>query len=139
MRSFRIPKQRLPDHLKHLRQGPSGRSNPDSTLGTPERTHHVVGAPATGGSDRLSELLPLILRAMVDERGDHPPEEPMVVRQAEILAALAPYHRPKSRFEGLMMRKLVGEGYLKPRGARDKSGLSDAYEITQKGKNLLAG
>lgn len=64
-------------------------------------------------------------------------EPPVLVGQPEMFAALAPYYRPKSRFEGLMMRKLVGEGYLKPRGARDKSGFSDVYEVTPKGEKLL--
>ncbi|MFB9991475.1 hypothetical protein ACFFLM_05765 [Deinococcus oregonensis] len=90
----------------------------------------------SGGSERLSDLLPLILQAMVGSQAEL--ELPLVIGQPEILAALAPYYRPKSRFESLMMRKLVGEGYLKPRGARDKSGLSDSYEVTRKGKTLLS-
>lgn len=80
--------------------------------------------------------MPLILRAMVSPQAEL--EAPLIIGQPDILAALAPYYRPKSRFESLMMRKLVGEGYLKPRGARDKSGLSDAYEVTPRGKALLS-
>ncbi|WP_019588606.1 hypothetical protein [Deinococcus apachensis] len=93
-----------------------------------------------GGSGRLAEVLPLVLRAMVGDRAEKPRSPgsgPLLVDQGDILAALAPYHHPRSRFEGLMVRKLVGEGYLRPRGARDKSGLSDSYEVTPKGETLL--
>lgn len=127
----RTPKQRLPDHLKHLRTE------------VPERRSARVGdgpaneTPSAGAPDRLGELLPLVLRAMVDERAGSSGAVPLVVSQADILAALAPYHRPRSRFEGLMVRKLVGEGYLRPRGARDKRGLSDAYTLTPKAEQLL--
>lgn len=61
----------------------------------------------------------------------------LLLRQEDVLAALAPYHRPKSRFEMLVIRKLVGEGYLKPRGARDKHGFSGVYEVTPKGRDLV--
>ncbi|UQN08864.1 hypothetical protein [Deinococcus sp. QL22] len=132
MGSFRMHKQRLPDHLKHLRRDAADSESPRLATARPS------SAPPTppAGTDRLSELLPLILRAMVGGQTDLEP--PVVIGQPDILAALAPYSRPKSRFEGLMMRKLVGEGYLKPHGARDKSGLSDTYGLTPKGEKLLA-
>ncbi|WP_102126804.1 hypothetical protein [Deinococcus planocerae] len=134
----RIPKQRLPAHLSHLSRGPeAGSSKPPSGRPRPE----PAAEPGTAGApDRLSELLPLVLRAMVAGGAARPAgQAPTVVGQADVLAALAPYHRPRSRFEGLMIRKLVGEGYLRPRGARDKHGFSPAYELTPRGERLLGG
>lgn len=131
MSPFRGPKQRLPEHLRHLRREPSAR--PASDDGADRRPP----PEAPGTPDRLGELLPGVLRAMVGEGTRQRGPGPVVVGQAELLAALAPYHRPRSRFEGLMVRRLVGEGYLRPRGARDKHGFSAAYELTPKGERLL--
>ncbi|ULH17607.1 hypothetical protein MF271_21405 (plasmid) [Deinococcus sp. KNUC1210] len=140
MSPFRPPKQHLPDHLKHLRTSAAPRKVKGSALeDSPRAAQQAAEEPATPrGSERLGHLLPLVLRAMVGDRsGDSAGRRPVLITQSEILAALAPYHRPRSRFEGLIVRKLVGEGYLRPRGARDKSGLSDAYELTPKGEDLL--
>ncbi|THF70384.1 hypothetical protein E7T06_07935 [Deinococcus sp. Arct2-2] len=133
MGSFRMHKQRLPAHLQPLRRDAAD-SDSDSPRVVTARPSSAPPTPSAE-TDRLSELLPVILRAMVGGQTDREP--PVVIGQPEIFAALAPYYRPRSRFEELMMRKLVGEGYLKPRGARDKSGLSDAYEVTPKGEQLL--
>lgn len=140
MSPFRTPKQRLPDHLKHLSKDSAGQRGTRAASDRPARVvPQLPEEPAvTAGSERLRELLPLVLRSMVSDLAERSPEgRPVIVGQPEIFAALAPYHRPKSRFEGLMVRKLVGEGYLKPRGARDKAGFSDTYELTPKGESLL--
>ncbi|GGR24142.1 hypothetical protein [Deinococcus ruber] len=140
MSPFRPPKQHLPDHLKHLSKNSAAQRGTAATPeSSPRASRQVPEEPeATRGSERLSQLLPVILRLMVGGRSDGSAGgRPILIMQSEILEALAPYHRPRSRFEGLMVRKLVGEGYLRPRGARDKSGLSDAYELTPKGEHLL--
>ncbi|MFC4454300.1 hypothetical protein [Deinococcus sonorensis] len=133
-------KQRLPDHLRHLSRGSSGPGKPSAAQEPAGRRAGPAAeaSPVQGGSARLSELLPHVLRAMVGDPDDGAiRERPRLIHQPELLEAMAPYHRPRSRFEELMVRKLVGEGYLKPRGARDKSGLSDAYELTPKGERVL--
>jgi|GEM_PF-4929592 len=144
MSHSRTPKQRLPDHLRRANSTKGNepqptRSGASGTKATPRSTGHPDTAPpAEGKTDRLSELLPVILRASLGEREDRATHgAPLVIAQEDLLAALAPYYRPRSRFDQLMIRKLVGEGYLKPRGARDKHGVSAAYELTPKGERLL--
>ncbi|WP_027480739.1 hypothetical protein [Deinococcus pimensis] len=144
------PVGRLPAHLAHLKKprvaeepadGPgrtrTGGGTARVTPATTPRTD-AAAAPATNAPDRLTSLVPEILRAMFPPGVDWGERTP-VVSQEDVLAAFAPYYRPKSRFERLMIAKLVGEGYLRPRGARDKSGMSDAYVLTPKGERTLVG
>lgn len=91
----------------------------------------------TGPNDRIGSLLPGLLRAMI-EAAPRPANGPVVLDQADVLGALAPYHRPRSRFERLVVARLVGEHYLRPLGARDKHGFSAAYALTPKGEKLAA-
>lgn len=127
------PVGRLPGHLQHLNKA-GGAQKADGPA-KPKRAEPTEKA-ASGAPDRIASLLPELLRAML---GEGAPRSGQVVEQGQLLAALAPYHRPKSRFEQLVVRRLVGEGYLRPLGARDKYGLSGAYELTPKGEALLGG
>ena len=140
------PVGRLPQHLQHLkrkpdREGPAEDrpAKPAVRPAKPEpraaKTETVAASP-----DRLTSLIPEVLRALLaphlgEARGRH--SGPIVVAGEDILAALAPYWRPRSRFEGLMIAKLVGEGYLRPRGARGKNGFSAAYAVTPKAERLM--
>lgn len=132
---------RLPAHLAHLKartetttespDAPKSKSGARSRP-TPDAPK-VKTAPAP---DRLTSLIPEILRALF------PPGHLLEgagrdVTQDDVLAAFAPYERPNSRFERLMISRLVGQGYLRPRGARDKHGLSAAYTLTPKGEQVL--
>lgn len=144
------PVGRLPAHLAHLKKpraaeepaerpsGPGRSAVKPSGGATRTAKPEATATPAEGAPDRLTSLVPEILRAMFPPGVDWGERTP-VVSQEDVLAAFAPYYRPKSRFERLMIAKLVGEGYLRPRGARDKSGMSDAYVLTPKGERTLVG
>jgi hypothetical protein len=144
------PVGRLPAHLAHLKKPRAteesaerpGRARTDGGTGRPAAATsskaEASAVPATTAPDRLTSLVPEVLRAMFPPGVDWGERTP-VVSQEDVLAAFAPYYRPKSRFERLMIAKLVGEGYLRPRGARDKSGMSDAYVLTPKGERMLVG
>lgn len=148
MKSARKPAFRLPDHLRRAKStasedaAPSSRERPSTTRApTPGKTaankaNSKAAASETAPPDRITGLLPVLLTAMI---GTTRPEDSagLLLHQDDVLGALAPYHRPKSRFEMLVVRKLVGEGYLKPRGARDKHGFSGTYEVTPKGRDLV--
>lgn len=56
--------------------------------------------------------------------------------RADVQAVLAPYHRPNSLFTQRVLRRLVGEGYLRPQGERDKQGYSGLYLLTPAGEKL---
>lgn len=142
MSSARKPAFRLPDHLRRLKSAApddaaSSRERP-ATPGraAPSKANPKDAAPEASPPDRITSLLPVLLTAMI---GSTRPEDSagLLLHQDDVLGALAPYHRPKSRFEMLVVRKLVGEGYLKPRGARDKHGFSGTYEVTPKGRDLV--
>ena len=129
---------RLPAHLTHLK------TTRETPAGEPERASPKVKPTKTSSEpdraqDRLTSLLPVVLQAMVapytegDLKASHPSIE---LRKEDVLAALDPYYRPNSRFEQLIIRKLVGENLLRPRGGRDKHGFSEVYVLTPKGEKL---
>ncbi|AFZ67489.1 hypothetical protein [Deinococcus peraridilitoris] len=149
------PAGRLPAHLAHLKTGksaarPAADSPADKSKARPESARSTQGRQRTEEStrppdrptrsDRLGELLPVILQAMFAAQLQgplRPGAPPLIVAREDVLAALAPYYRPNSRFERLIMARLVGEGYLTPRGGRDKQGVSGQYALSAKGEKLL--
>lgn len=141
------PAQRLPAPFAALKKARAEGPGPADPPARPEaerpRRPEKAAPPreatpaASGPNDRIGSLLPGLLRAMVDAV-PRPVNGPVVLDQADVLGALAPYHRPKSRFERLVVARLVGEHYLRPVGARDKHGFSAAYALTPKGEQLAA-
>ncbi|ADV65798.1 hypothetical protein [Deinococcus maricopensis] len=137
MRPPKKPSFRLPAHLAHTRPAPARAGRPERDAPDPARP-----APAAQAEppDRIGQLLPELLRAMVGMDTEHTwarEAGTIVLDRAQILAALAPYDRPNSRFNQLVVRRLVGEGYLKPRGGLEKQGLSGQYALTPRGERLL--
>lgn len=76
----------------------------------------------------------MILSALISRAGTDGQRNAFT--RADVQAVLAPYHRPNSLFTQRVLRRLVGEGYLRPQGDRDKQGYSGLYLLTPAGEKL---